>query len=181
MVKEYFAEYVGARLAAHQPPKVDLEQLARDLGPPLTDYITGQLAPFERELAELSGHTVAHHVWLPELVLKSFDAERREFDGVASSKSVDLEFDILEPQGAIFTTPLPLCWQHDIKNGVVGEVFWAQANSQNIEFRARIPPDAQIVTVIRSPSDEITAELSRLRERVTELESRRYDGVANAR
>lgn len=43
---------------------------------------------------------------------KSFDDEKRTFEGIATTPSVDRVGDVIEPKGAKFTLPVPMLWQH---------------------------------------------------------------------
>lgn len=43
---------------------------------------------------------------------KSFDDEKRTFEGIATTPSVDRMGDVIEPKGAKFTLPVAMMWQH---------------------------------------------------------------------
>lgn len=69
--------------------------------------------------------------------IKSMDEERRVIRGTATTPSVDRVGDIVEPMGGEFKLPLPLLLHHD-HEAPVGEVTWAKATKNGIEFEARI-------------------------------------------
>jgi HK97 family phage major capsid protein/HK97 family phage prohead protease len=71
------------------------------------------------------------------LEIKSIDAEQRVITGIATSASTDLYGDVVEPDGAEFTLPIPLLWQHDSKQPI-GQVFAAKSTKAGIEIQARI-------------------------------------------
>lgn len=57
--------------------------------------------------------------------------------GLATTPSTDSYGDVVEPDGAEYTLPLPLLWQHDSKSPI-GEVFAARSTPDGIEIRARV-------------------------------------------
>lgn len=69
--------------------------------------------------------------------VKSLDAERRTFKGIATTPSPDRVGDIVEPLGATFKNPLPLLWQHD-HSKPIGTVRFSQPTAKGIEFEAEI-------------------------------------------
>ena len=69
--------------------------------------------------------------------VKSLDAERRTFKGIATTPSPDRVGDIVEPLGATFRNPLPLLWQHD-HSKPIGTVRFSQPTAKGIEFEAEI-------------------------------------------
>jgi len=69
------------------------------------------------------------------LEVKSLDAEKRILTGIASTPSPDRQHDVMVPEGAKFTLPMPLLWQH---RDPIGEVFDAKVTSKGIEIQARI-------------------------------------------
>jgi HK97 family phage prohead protease len=71
------------------------------------------------------------------LEVKSFDEEKREIEGIASTPTPDRMGDVVEPKGAIFKTPMPLLWQHD-HSKPVGHVTFAKPTSKGIPFKATI-------------------------------------------
>lgn len=58
---------------------------------------------------------------------------KRTFKGIASTPTVDRTGDIVEPKGAKFTLPIPLCWQHDTHDPV-GWVTSAKVTDKGIEI-----------------------------------------------
>jgi HK97 family phage prohead protease len=63
---------------------------------------------------------------------KEFDESKREFEGIATSIGTDRYGDIVESEGAIFTLPIPLLWQH-IASQPVGHVTEAKQTKKNIK------------------------------------------------
>lgn len=73
-----------------------------------------------------------------KMVVKAIDEERREFVGIASSISADRDEDILIPEGAKFTLPMPLLWMHD-HNDPVGEIYEAEViDGGQIQVKGRV-------------------------------------------
>jgi hypothetical protein len=71
------------------------------------------------------------------IVLKSIGEDLREFEGIASTPSVDRVGDIVDPMGAKFDLPLPLLLDHE-HSQQVGHVVAARQTSAGIRFTARI-------------------------------------------
>ena len=71
------------------------------------------------------------------LTIKSVDADQRVITGLATDASTDVMGDIVEPEGAEFTLPIPLLWMHD-SSQPIGEVFWAKVAADGITIKARI-------------------------------------------
>lgn len=69
--------------------------------------------------------------------VKSFDDDRWEVEGIATTPTPDRMGDIVEPRGAVFKTPIPLLWQHH-SSEPVGEVFAAKVTDDGIPVRARV-------------------------------------------
>lgn len=69
------------------------------------------------------------------LEIKSVDAEKRILTGIASTPTPDRQGDVMLSEGAKFTLPMPLLWQH---RDPIGEVFDAKVTSKGIEIQARI-------------------------------------------
>ncbi|TGR05411.1 hypothetical protein EN833_23350 [Mesorhizobium sp. M4B.F.Ca.ET.190.01.1.1] len=69
--------------------------------------------------------------------IKSADDEKRTIRGVATTVSVDRQGDIVVPEGAVFSLPLPLLWQHDAKSPI-GHVTKAKVTKAGIEIVAEI-------------------------------------------
>lgn len=71
------------------------------------------------------------------LVVKSIDEDKRIIRGIASTPATDRMGDIVRPEGAKFTLPIPLLWQHD-HNQPIGEVVAATVTPDGIEVEARL-------------------------------------------
>jgi HK97 family phage major capsid protein/HK97 family phage prohead protease len=69
--------------------------------------------------------------------LKAIDDTRRIFEGIATTPTPDRTGDIVEPDGAQFTLPLPLLWQHDSKQPI-GWVTDADVSNKGIRIRGEI-------------------------------------------
>jgi HK97 family phage major capsid protein/HK97 family phage prohead protease len=69
------------------------------------------------------------------------DGEQRILTGIASTISPDRMNDVVVPEGAKFTLPLPLLHQHDSRMPI-GEVYEAAVNGKRITVKARIAKDS---------------------------------------
>jgi HK97 family phage major capsid protein/HK97 family phage prohead protease len=80
------------------------------------------------------------------LTIKSYDADRRTFSGIATTPTPDRAGDIFDPLGATFANPLPLLLHHD-KARPVGLVTLGAPTADGITFDASIPevPEAGVV------------------------------------
>jgi HK97 family phage major capsid protein/HK97 family phage prohead protease len=72
------------------------------------------------------------------LTIKSIDAERRTFAGVATTPTPDRSGDIIEPLGVSFKNPLPLLLHHDQRTPV-GHATFSNPTPSGITFEASIP------------------------------------------
>lgn len=70
------------------------------------------------------------------LTIKSIDEDLRIIEGVATTPTTDRMGDIVDPEGAQFTLPLPLLWQHQ-SDFPVGNVIAAKVTKDGIEIRAK--------------------------------------------
>ena len=70
------------------------------------------------------------------LEVKSFDADARTIEGIASTPAPDRKNDVMDPIGAQFTLPMPLLWQHN-QVQPVGEVTEARVTPEGILIRAK--------------------------------------------
>jgi HK97 family phage major capsid protein/HK97 family phage prohead protease len=70
------------------------------------------------------------------LTIKSVDEEAREITGMATTPSADRTGDIVDPEGADYTLPIPLLWQHDSRQPV-GHVVEAKVTKAGIWIRAK--------------------------------------------
>lgn len=80
---------------------------------------------------------MANKLAFSKMVVKSINEEKREIVGIASSISPDRDEDILVPEGAKFTLPMPLLWMHN-HNDPVGEIYEANVVDGGIEIKARL-------------------------------------------
>jgi HK97 family phage prohead protease/HK97 family phage major capsid protein len=71
------------------------------------------------------------------LEIKSVDDEQRIIEGIASTPETDRMGDIVEPDGAQYTLPIPLLWQHDSEQPI-GQVIAAKVTAAGIQIRAQI-------------------------------------------
>ncbi len=71
------------------------------------------------------------------LTVKSIDDELRIIEGVATTPEPDRLGDIIVPQGAKFTLPLPLLWQHR-SDQPIGQVTHASVTAAGISIRAQL-------------------------------------------
>jgi HK97 family phage prohead protease len=78
----------------------------------------------------------SHRAYIP-LELKAFDDTTRSFSGIATTVNVDRYGDIVESEGAIYTLPLPLLWQHDAEQPV-GQVTEATVSKNHIKVKGFI-------------------------------------------
>jgi HK97 family phage prohead protease len=69
--------------------------------------------------------------------VKAMNEDLREIEGVATTPTPDRMGDVIEPEGAKFTLPMPLIFQHDQKVPV-GEVHAASVRKDGIRVKARI-------------------------------------------
>ena len=71
------------------------------------------------------------------LTVKSIDEEQRIIKGIASTPSPDRVDDVVDPNGAKFTLPIPLLWQHN-HDMPIGEVKSAKVSENGIEIEAQL-------------------------------------------
>lgn len=69
--------------------------------------------------------------------VKKIDEENRIIEGIATTPSPDRMGDIVEPEGAVFSLPLPFLWQHE-HDKPIGEIFEAVVSKAGIKIKARI-------------------------------------------
>src|SRR5436190_21569565 len=72
------------------------------------------------------------------LHVKSFDAERRTFAGVATTPELDRQGHSVDPAGVTFRNPLPLLLHHD-QTCPIGTVTLFPATAAGIAFEATLP------------------------------------------
>lgn len=73
------------------------------------------------------------------LEIKSIDETggKRTFTGIATTPTTDRDGDIVEPKGAEFKLPIPLCWMHDSRDPV-GWVTAAKITAKGIEIEGEV-------------------------------------------
>ena len=69
--------------------------------------------------------------------IKTFDDDKREIEGIATTPTPDRVGDIVEPKGAAFKLPLPLLWQHN-SSQPIGSVTHAKVTSDGITIKAKL-------------------------------------------
>lgn len=72
--------------------------------------------------------------------IKSFDEEKRTFEGVASTPTADRTEDVVNPLGGEFKLPLAMMWQHGkgVIKDPVGWITHAAPNKEGIPVRGQI-------------------------------------------
>lgn len=71
------------------------------------------------------------------LTIKAANEDERIIEGVATTPEVDRAGDIVEPEGAEFTLPIPLLWQHNSEQPI-GHVTRAKVTKDGIEISAKL-------------------------------------------
>jgi len=71
------------------------------------------------------------------LTIKSVDDDERKITGIATTPSPDRMQDIVEPEGAQFSLPIPLLWQHD-SSQPIGHVTAAKVGKDGITVTAKL-------------------------------------------
>jgi HK97 family phage prohead protease len=71
------------------------------------------------------------------LEIKAVDEDARTITGTASTPSPDRLQDVVDPEGAEFTLPLPLLWQHNSREPI-GHVTHAKVTKAGIEIVAKL-------------------------------------------
>ncbi len=67
---------------------------------------------------------------------------KRKFTGIATTPSADRVGDIVEPKGAQFKLPIPLCWMHNTRDPV-GWVTAATVTDKGIEIEGEVADIAE--------------------------------------
>lgn len=88
--------------------------------------------------------TVTHRAY-SLLEIKEMDDDARVITGIASTPAPDRMADIVLPQGAVFTLPIPLLWQHN-SDEPIGQVTEAKVTKNGIEI---------VATIAKGVSEEI--------------------------
>lgn len=84
--------------------------------------------------------------------VKSLDAERRTFGGIATTPAVDRVGDTIDPMGVAYRNPLPLLWQHDASKPI-GTVRFDAPTKDGVRFTAELP-DVQEPGTLRDRIEE---------------------------
>ena len=71
------------------------------------------------------------------LTIKNFNEDERLIEGVATTPTTDRMGDIVESEGAQYSLPIPLLWQHD-SSQPVGHVEACQVTKDGIAITARM-------------------------------------------
>ena len=87
-----------------------------------------------------------------DFVIKSLDEDKRIFKGIASTPSQDRSKDVMVPNGAKFTLPMPLLLHHN-HTMPVGLVTKAEVTSAGIEVEIYLP-EVNEEGVLKSRVDE---------------------------
>lgn len=74
------------------------------------------------------------------LEIKELDEDARRITGIATTPTTDRAGDIVMPEGAVFTLPIPLLYQHD-SHQPIGFVTQAKVTKNGIEIVAEIAKD----------------------------------------
>jgi len=77
-----------------------------------------------------------HQAW-STLEIKSVNAAERVIEGIASTPEPDRGGDIMSPEGARFSLPMPFLWFHNAMEPI-GEIFEAKVSPQGIHIKARV-------------------------------------------
>lgn len=72
--------------------------------------------------------------------LKSLSKDTGEFEGIASTPTVDRMEDVVEPDGAMFTLPIPLLWQHRASEPI-GLITSATISKDGIAVKGTVAKD----------------------------------------
>src|SRR5262252_2879425 len=71
------------------------------------------------------------------LIVKQVDEDARILTGLATTPAPDRLDDVVESEGARFSLPMPLLWQHDSAQPI-GHVTHAKTSDAGIEIKAKI-------------------------------------------
>lgn len=72
-----------------------------------------------------------------QFTVKAVDEDARTIEGIATTPKTDRVGDIVEPEGAAFTLPIPLLWQHDSR-APIGHVNTAKVSKDGISIKAQL-------------------------------------------
>ena len=79
--------------------------------------------------------------------LKSISDERRTFSGIASTPNTDRMGDVVDSEGAKYTLPIPLLWQH-LADKPIGHISDVHASKAGIVVRGEVFKAAESKTLI---------------------------------
>jgi HK97 family phage prohead protease len=82
-----------------------------------------------------------------KIEIKAFDNDKREFTGVATTPTPDRMGDIVEPDGAEYTLPIPLLWQHQ-SDKPIGEITQARVSKAGISIKGRVLKAAESKSLV---------------------------------
>ena len=103
-----------------------------------------------------------------KLSVKAADEDQWTFTGVASTPEPDRMRDTVDPQGAQFSLPLPLLWQHD-HSQPIGQITAASVSDTGIEIPAQI----------HQPQDDTPSQMAgRLREAWYSIKNQLVTGLS---
>lgn len=109
---------------------------------------------------------------------------KRTFTGIASTPKADRESDVVEPKGAVFKLPIPLCWMHNSRDPV-GWVTAAKITDKGIEIQgevANLPEPASLKDRLDTAWAMLAGKLVRgLSICFNPLESARIEGTYGMR
>lgn len=71
------------------------------------------------------------------MTVKAVNEDQRIITGIASTPSADRAEDIMVPEGAQFTLPIPFLWQHE-QDEPIGHVVEAKVTSAGIEVKVQV-------------------------------------------
>jgi HK97 family phage prohead protease len=69
--------------------------------------------------------------------LKSLNDDRRTFSGIATTPMPDRVGDVVAPEGAQYSLPIPLLWQHD-SGKPIGEIQSVETTKSGIRIRGEV-------------------------------------------
>lgn len=93
------------------------------------------------------------------IVVKAVDEDTREIRGVASTPSTDRMGDIVDPNGAMFSLPMPFLWQHQ-HDAPIGSVIRAKVTDAGLEIVAKlVAPTADMPTQMAARLQEAWASI----------------------
>lgn len=88
-------------------------------------------------MGELMSKDFSQERLYSHVVVKSIDDDKWEITGIASTPGTDRHGDIVEYEGAEYSLPIPLLWQHDHLSPI-GKVTRAKKTKNGIEIVAQI-------------------------------------------